>query len=91
MTLYTYIEDTVGPNPTSDCTGACLDDFKPFMAETISPVSSLEPSDFRLFVRPDSGEQQVAYKGAPLYLATVDQKSGDQLGASVPGFAIAAP
>ncbi|HVR19315.1 MAG TPA: hypothetical protein VMS65_06460, partial [Polyangiaceae bacterium] len=91
MTLYTYSEDTVGTNPVSDCTGACLDDFAPFTAGTLSPVSSLEPSDFRLFVRADSGEQQVAYKGAPLYRASADQKSGDQLGAAIPGFTVAPP
>jgi predicted lipoprotein with Yx(FWY)xxD motif len=91
MTLYTYVEDTVGPNPVSECTGDCLDDFVPLVAETISPVTSLEPSDFRLFVRSDSAEQQIAYKGAPLYRARLDQKSGDALGAAVPGFAIAAP
>ena len=28
MTLYTYSEDTVGTNPVSDCTGACLDDVR---------------------------------------------------------------
>ena len=91
ITLYTYVEDTVGANPVSDCTGTCLDAFPPFTAGTVSAVTSLEPSDFRLFVRPDNGQQQVAYKGAPLYRAVADQKSGDTLGIAVPGFAIVAP
>jgi predicted lipoprotein with Yx(FWY)xxD motif len=91
MTLYAFDQDQVGDNPVSACTGTCLDAFVPFSVNTVSPVTSLEPGDFRLFVRPDSGEQQLAYKGAPLYRALSDQRSGDRSGTTTTGWTVVAP
>jgi predicted lipoprotein with Yx(FWY)xxD motif len=81
-TLYTYAMDTKGTgaaNPLSVCTGACLDGYKPFQRNSLSVVTSLELTDFTIFVRPD-GKQQVAYKGAPLYRAVADVHAGQMNG-----------
>jgi len=81
-TLYTYAKDTKGTdtaNPVSACTGACLDNYKPFQKNSLSVVTSLELTDFSIFVRAD-GKQQVAYKGAPLYRAVADVHAGQMNG-----------
>jgi predicted lipoprotein with Yx(FWY)xxD motif len=53
-------------------------------------VSSLELTDFSLFVR-SAGGQQLAYKGAPLYYGAADERSGDLKGATTPGWSVAVP
>ncbi|HYO95666.1 MAG TPA: hypothetical protein VER33_14190 [Polyangiaceae bacterium] len=86
-TLYKYDGDTVGTTatrPVSACTGTCLGDFEPFFLESIDPTTNLEPTDFRTFQRGD-GQLQLAYKGAPLYRAITDQRSGDMTGSTLPG------
>ena len=91
MTLYTYANDTSGAEPVSACTGACLDTYAPFSTHSISAVSSLDTSDIALFVRPDDGSLQVAYKGAPLYVAAADLHPGDRLGTETDVWAIVTP
>jgi predicted lipoprotein with Yx(FWY)xxD motif len=82
-TLYTFAQDTKGTDqadPVSACRGACLDNYKPFQRSRLSVVTSLEPTDFSIFVRSDGKGQQVAYKGAPLYLAAGDVHAGQMSG-----------
>jgi predicted lipoprotein with Yx(FWY)xxD motif len=93
-TLYVFDQDTAGTatsDPVSACTGTCLTQHPPFTTNHINAVSSLDPNDLSLFVRPDMGRQQVAYKGVPLYLSTADMRSGDQLGLSMGWTVAAAP
>ena len=85
-TLYAFDQDTKGTatsDPVSACKGECLTQYPPFQQNKISAVSSLDPNDLTLFVRPDTGRQQVAYKGVPLYLSAADKRSGEQLGVSM--------
>jgi predicted lipoprotein with Yx(FWY)xxD motif len=92
-TLYVYDADTKGTatsDPTSACADACLTMHPAFRRNRISVVSSLEPTDFTIFVQGPLG-QQVAYKGAPLYYSSDDLRSGDQKGATTPGWSIAIP
>jgi predicted lipoprotein with Yx(FWY)xxD motif len=91
--LYTSAEDTKGTmttRPISACTGACLNDFEPFVLTYLSPVSYLLPSDFSYFVRGD-GAPQIAYKGAPLYRSHADVRSAQTNGTAVAGWSVAAP
>jgi predicted lipoprotein with Yx(FWY)xxD motif len=92
-TLYNSSADTKGTTatpPVSACSGACLDEFEPFVLTYLAPVSYLLPSDFSYFVRAD-GAPQIAYKGAPLYLSYADQRSTETNGTAVPGWSVAAP
>jgi predicted lipoprotein with Yx(FWY)xxD motif len=93
-TLYVFDQDTAGTDisdPVSACKGACLTQYPPFQQNKINAVSSLDPNDLTLFVRPDTGRQQVAYQGVPLYFSAADKRSGDQLGISMGWTVAAAP
>jgi len=92
-TLYVSAADHPGmgnAEPVSDCSGACLDTFQPFDKSSLSVVTSLNVADFDVFAR-GAGGLQVAYKGAPLYRAVTDAKSGDMTGTTVTGFTAAVP
>jgi predicted lipoprotein with Yx(FWY)xxD motif len=93
-TLYVFDQDTVGTagsDPVSACVGSCLTQYPPFQSNRINAVSTLDTNDLILFVRRDTGRQQVAYKGAPLYLSATDMRSGDQTGVAMGWTAAAAP
>jgi predicted lipoprotein with Yx(FWY)xxD motif len=93
-TLYVFDQDTagtVGSDPVSACVGDCLSQYPPLLRNRINAVSSLDPNDLLLFVRGDMGRQQVAYKGAPLYLSAADMRSGDQKGVAMGWTVAAAP
>jgi predicted lipoprotein with Yx(FWY)xxD motif len=93
-TLYVFDQDmvgTAGADPVSACTGTCLTQYPPFLLNRVNAVSALIPTDLSLFVRSDMGRQQVAYKGAPLYLSAADMRSGDQKGISMGWTVAAAP
>ncbi|HMI83843.1 MAG TPA: hypothetical protein VK550_07090 [Polyangiaceae bacterium] len=93
-TLYVFDQDnagTVGSDPISACVGDCLTQYPPFQRNRINAVSSLDTNDLTLFVRADTGRQQVAYKGAPLYLSAADMRSGDQKGVAMGWIVAAAP
>lgn len=94
MTLYVYDQDKAGTaaaDPVTACTGACLTEHPPFLKNRINAVSTLDVNDLSLFVRPDNGRQQVAYKGSPLYLSSADMRSGDQKGIATGWTVAAAP
>lgn len=82
ITLYSFGKDTVGSStssPVSACTGTCAQIWPPFHASSIVVSSSLNPSDFTTFARPDN-TTQTAYKGKPLYLYVADKIPGATLG-----------
>lgn len=89
--LYVSSSDTKGTStsaPVSACAGACLEAFEPFAPSYLSPVSYLPATDFTYFVRPD-GAPQLAYKGAPLYLAYADEAPAQFNGKDTAGFGVA--
>jgi len=91
-TLYVYAEDTIGTStsdPVSSCTGSCLTTHPRFWRNSLSVVSSLLPTDFAVFAQ-SSGQNQLSYKGAPLYYAADDVRSGDINGATT-GWSAALP
>jgi len=90
-TLYAFDQDakgTASSDPVSACTGGCLDSYPALLRNRISAVSALEPTDFSVFLR--SGGQQLAYRGAPLYYAAADRRSGDLTGV-MPSWSLVAP
>lgn len=92
-TLYSLSVDTLGGTgvePASACTGDCLASFVPFAPGAVYPVTSIEPHDVALFFRSD-GSLQTAYKGAPLYLAKSDLRSGQTNGLTLFGGALVTP
>jgi predicted lipoprotein with Yx(FWY)xxD motif len=92
-TLYSLAGDTLGGTgvePASACSGDCLAAFIPFAPGAVYPVTSLEPHDVALFFRAD-GSLQTAYKGAPLYLAKSDLRSGQTNGLTLFGGALVLP
>jgi predicted lipoprotein with Yx(FWY)xxD motif len=93
-TLYVSAADQAGTttvDPVSACDQECLATFTPFREKHLSVVTSLEESDFSVFVRHGAGGLQLAYKGLPLYSASTDLKSGDMTGVNSPGFTAAVP
>jgi predicted lipoprotein with Yx(FWY)xxD motif len=92
-TLYSLSGDTLGGagvQPASACSGDCLAAFIPFAPGAVYPVTTIEPHDVALFFRAD-GSLQTAYKGAPLYLAKSDLRSGQTNGLTLFGGALVAP
>jgi predicted lipoprotein with Yx(FWY)xxD motif len=92
-TLYALSGDTLGGpgvEPGSACSGDCLAAFVPFAPGAVYPVTSIEPHDVGLFFRAD-GTLQTAYKGAPLYLANSDLRSGQTNGLALFGGALVVP
>lgn len=72
MTLYTFVED---PQNRSVCIGGCAESWPPLMApEAAAPVG-----EFSLVER-ETGGQQWAYKGKPLYGWVQDRNPGDTTG-----------
>jgi predicted lipoprotein with Yx(FWY)xxD motif len=93
-TLYVSAADQVGSaeaDPVSNCQAECRDTFEGFHEKSLSVVTSLESSDFQVFVRSGAGGLQLAYKGMPLYRAATDLKSGDMNGTAFAGFTAAVP
>jgi len=92
-TLYSLSGDTLGGTgvePASACSGDCLAEFIPFAPGAVYPVTSIEPHDVALFFRAD-GSLQTAYKGAPLYFAKSDLRSGQTNGLTLFGGALVTP
>lgn len=91
-TLYAYAGDVLGTSdapPKSACVGACLNDYEPFAVNSLRLAVPIEPSDVTLFVREDSGELQIAYKGAPLYTSDLDRRSGTLQGTATTDWSVA--
>lgn len=81
FTLYYFTKDAPG-NGTSTCYGNCSKLWPPFYAENITVPEGLDAKDFTAVNRTD-GEEQIAYKGWPLYFWYKDMKAGDTLGQGV--------
>lgn len=92
-TVYAYGKDIKGgevSDPESTCTGDCARAYPPVLQNRISVVSSLEPSDFSLFLRRGTTRLHLAYKGSPLYYAAADEHRGELKGVT-PEWSIVAP
>jgi predicted lipoprotein with Yx(FWY)xxD motif len=73
MTLYTFDRDAAGSGK-SVCNGPCTTIWPPLIGST-APAGG----DYSVIQR-DDGNQQIAYKGKPLYRWSKDMKPGDKTG-----------
>ena len=80
MTLYYFTNDE--PD-TSNCTDDCLVNWPAFAASDIDEPEGYEDDDFGTITREDNGEEQVTYKGYPLYYFVNDMAEGDVNGQGV--------
>lgn len=90
-TLYAYAGDVLGTDdaaPESTCVGECLNDYEPFTLNSLRLAPAIDPGNISVFVREDSGELQVAYKGAPLYTTDLDARSGELQGVATEDWSI---
>jgi len=90
-TLYAYAGDVLGTDddaPESACVGECLNDYVPFTLNSLRLAPAIDPGSISVFVREDSGELQVAYKGAPLYTTDLDDRSGQLQGVATDDWSV---
>ncbi|MGG0844947.1 hypothetical protein [Peribacillus simplex] len=80
MTLYFFKNDKSGK---SNCMGVCLEKWPPFMESDFAVPKGFEKKDFGTIKREDTGEEQVTYKGFPLYYFVNDKVAGDVNGEGV--------
>ncbi len=93
-TLYSYEGDDIGNGnaaPRVNCVGECSKNFRPFSVKSLQAVSKLEPADLSQFVQGQGSNQQVSYRGQPLYLSKHDEKSGEMNGLEHEGFSLVEP
>lgn len=74
MTLYFFTNDVP---ETSNCTDDCLVNWPAFSASDIEAPEGYEEDDFDTITREDNGEEQVTFKGYPLYYFISDSAEGD--------------
>lgn len=80
MALYYFKNDT---SEKSNCSGECLKNWPPFTAEKFEVPSGFDKDDFGTITREDTKEEQVTYKGYPLYYFANDKAKGDVNGQGV--------
>jgi predicted lipoprotein with Yx(FWY)xxD motif len=80
-TLYRFTKDTAWPMK-SNCTGSCLETWKPAKMVDKADVEGVDPKLVIEFTRPD-GTEQLTIDCWPLYWYTGDEKPGDTNGQGV--------
>ncbi|MFP3509785.1 hypothetical protein SB775_09000 [Peribacillus sp. SIMBA_075] len=80
MTLYFFKNDKSGK---SNCADECLEKWPPFMERDFAVPKGFEEKDFGTIKREDTGEEQLTYKGFPLYYFVNDKAAGDVNGEGV--------
>lgn len=83
MTVYTFSKDTTG---TTTCYGQCAVNWPPYTVPAGTNLTGESPIDGTIDViaRAD-GQEQVTYKGMPLYFYIKDKAPGDTTGQNVGG------
>ncbi|MFD4707758.1 hypothetical protein ACFWM3_23340 [Gottfriedia sp. NPDC058432] len=80
MALYYFKNDVY---EKSNCSGECLKNWPPFTADKFKLPVGFDKNDFGTITREDSGENQVTYKGYPLYYFVNDKVKGDVNGQGI--------
>ncbi|KAB7707870.1 hypothetical protein F9802_03925 [Bacillus aerolatus] len=80
MTLYYFKKDE---SEKSNCQGDCLEKWPPYTEKQFDVPEGFAKEDFGTITREDTGEEQVTYKGFPLYYFANDKKEGDVTGQGV--------
>ncbi|TAA72731.1 COG4315 family predicted lipoprotein [Planococcus salinarum] len=82
MALYYFTNDEP---ETSNCADDCLANWPAFTVSDLEVPEGYEESDFDTITRDDTGEEQVTYKGYPLYYFINDTVEGDVNGQGFSG------
>ena len=91
-TLYVFALDTADSGKSACGAGPCLDNWPPFVVESLDEVKPDSGVTGKLaLITRDDGEMQVTYKGKPLYYFAGDTKAGDTNGAAIPKWGVATP
>ena len=77
--LYYFANDEAD---VSNCVDGCLDNWPAFLVDDVVAPSLLNQDDFATITRDDS-EEQVTYRGRPLYFFAGDSQRGDTNGQGV--------
>lgn len=80
MALYYFTEDEMD---TSNCTDDCLMNWPALTAAEVEVPEGYDREDFDTITRDDTGEEQVTFKGYPLYYFINDTAEGDVNGQGV--------
>ncbi|OAH58639.1 hypothetical protein AWH48_16710 [Domibacillus aminovorans] len=80
MTLYYFKKDEPGK---SNCASECLENWPPFIEKDFDVPEGFDKKDFGTIKREDTREEQVTYKGFPLYYFVKDKQEGDVNGEGV--------
>ncbi|WP_019377432.1 hypothetical protein [Virgibacillus halodenitrificans] len=80
MTLYYFTKDEEGK---SNCSDKCLENWPAFTTQDFEVPEGFSKDDFGTIMREDTGEEQVTYKGYPLYYFVKDKEKGDVNGQGV--------
>ncbi len=78
LTLYYSTDDTAD---TSNCSGSCLNDWKPYTVGSGTPTGPSNSTLFMSTLSGPNGGSQLAISGHPLYTYAKDQHVGDANGA----------
>jgi len=78
LSVYAYAKDTA---TTSNCSGGCLDDWKPVLA----PEFAVDQGEWSIIQRRNS-DRQWAFRGKPLYTHVNDSDATSYEGSDVPGW-----
>ncbi|WP_335695477.1 hypothetical protein [Sporosarcina ureae] len=80
MTLYYFKKDAEGK---SNCTDDCLVNWPLVKASDYEVPDGYDKADFGSITREDNGEEQLTFKGYPLYYFVKDEAQGDVNGEGV--------
>lgn len=82
MTIYYFKNDVEGK---SNCVDDCLANWPLVKAGDYEVPEGYDKADFGKITREDNGEDQLTYKGYPLYYFVKDESQGDMNGEGVKG------
>jgi len=89
-TLYVFGKDTADSGKSACGAGPCLDNWPPFVVESLDEVKPDSGVTGKLaLITRDDGKMQVTYKGQPLYYFAGDKAAGDTNGAAIPNWGVA--
>jgi predicted lipoprotein with Yx(FWY)xxD motif len=80
MTFYYFKNDVEGK---SNCTDDCIANWPLVKASEYEVPEGYDKADFGSITREDNGEEQLTYKGYPLYYFVKDEAQGDVNGEGV--------
>jgi predicted lipoprotein with Yx(FWY)xxD motif len=84
MTVYRFMKDEAWPEPVSNCTGACLENWPVVAPVAADDTKGVQKKGLMSFTRPDGAKQQTV-NCWPIYTFSGDNAPGDTNGQGVGG------